>query len=152
MYNYIFIGVALLILGIIFYDLKADTNSYGTDKSWRNSNLSKLQEKRDLKLVVAYNYGQNLKTISEKATEEEIKNTMESINWYEFHIVQLVDEKENSLHVSGSLVEDGLSSGYVTTDNHILKASPPTSVEEMTEILIEFVKGEEIWRSKYVYK
>ena len=152
MYSYIFIGVALLVIGIIFYDLKSATNSYGTDKSWSASYKNHQKENRDLKLVVAYDFGQRIETISEKATVEQIKKTMESINWNEFHIVQLEDEKENALHVSGSLTEDGFSSGYVTTDNHILLVNPPTSVKEMTEILIEFLKGEENWRSKYEYK
>lgn len=152
MYSYIFIGVALLVIGIIFFDLKSVTNSYGTDKSWSSSYKNHQKENRDLKLVVAYDFGQRIETISEKATVEQIKKTMESINWNEFHIVQLEDEKENALHVSGSLTEDGFSSGYVTTDNHILLVNPPTSVKEMTEILIEFLKGEENWRSKYEYK
>ena len=63
-----------------------------------------------MRLVVSYNFGENVITISEKATLEIIKTTMESINWNEFHIVQLEDEYENALHVSGSLVDDGLAS------------------------------------------
>ncbi|TXG36706.1 hypothetical protein [Seonamhaeicola maritimus] len=102
-----------------------------------------------------YNYGDSTKTISEKATAEIIKNTMKSINWNEFHIVQLEDENGDgykSLHVSGSLEEDGLASGFVTDDDHILLVKPPTTVKEMTEILLDFLKGEEIWRKKYDYK
>ena len=81
MYSYIFIGVALLVIGIIFFDLKSVTNSYGTDKSWSTSHKNHQKENRDLKLVVAYDFGQRIETVSEKATVEQIKKTMESINW-----------------------------------------------------------------------
>lgn len=107
---------------------------------------------RTLKLVISYDFGENLKTISEIPTPEIIKSTMDSINWNEFHIVQLEDENENALNVSGSLYEDGLASGYATEDGHILIVNPPKSVQEMTEILIDFLKDEEIWRNKYEYK
>ncbi|MEM6894615.1 MAG: hypothetical protein AAF554_13065 [Bacteroidota bacterium] len=155
MYKYLFVGVAFLILAIVLYDIKSGTNPYETDKSWRTSSLSKQQEKRTLKLVVAYDSGQRLKTISENASQEIIKSTMESINWNEFHIVQLEDNRNNdfkALHVSGSLGADGLASGFVTENEHILLVEPPETVDQMIEILLDFLKGEETWRNKYVYE
>ena len=56
------------------------------------------------------------------------------------------------MHVSGSLGDDGLASGFVTDDDHILLVKPLETVEQMTEILLDFLKGEEIWRNKYEYK
>ncbi|WP_197022148.1 hypothetical protein [Sediminibacter sp. Hel_I_10] len=112
-------------------------------------------KKRNLKLVVSYDYGENIKTISKKATSEIIKSTMESINWNTFHIVQLEDESDNNfkaLEVSGSLVEDGMTSGYVTDDNHLLMQKSIETVDQMTEILLDFMKGEDVWRNKYEYK
>ncbi len=113
------------------------------------------QEKRDLKLTVSYNYGENTKNISEKATPEIIKSTMKSIDWNEFNIVQLEDEnsaKYKALYVSGSLGDDGLASGFVTDENHILMIKPIETVDQMTEILLDFLKGENVWRNKYEYK
>ena len=80
---------------------------------------------------------------------------MKSTNWNEFHIVQLEYESGNgykALHVSGSLGDDGLASGFVTDDDQILLVKPLETVEQMTEILLDYLKGEEIWRNKYEYK
>ena len=123
-----------------------------TENRTENINSKMKENYRTLRLVVSYDFGENLKTISEKPTPAIIKSTMESINWNEFHIVQLEDENENALHVSGSLYEDGLASGYATEDDQILIVNPPKSVKEMTEILIDFLQGEEIWWNKYEYK
>jgi len=79
---------------------------------------------------------------------------MKSINWKKFHIVQLEDLSSKgfkALHVSGSF-EDGLASGLVTDDDHILLVKKIKTVDQMTEILLDFLKGEEVWRNNYKYK
>ncbi|WP_417444724.1 hypothetical protein [Joostella sp.] len=117
--------------------------------------LMNLNSKRNLKLIVSNKYGENIKTISKKVTSKIIISTMDSINWNNFHIVQLEDEGDNTfkaLHVSGSLVEDGLASGFVTNENHIIMVKPIKTVDQMTEILLDFFKGENVWRNKYDYK
>ncbi|MFD2188690.1 hypothetical protein ACFSJT_17945 [Aquimarina celericrescens] len=158
MNTYIIFGFLALIgiFALISWNSKRNSNTLGIAENkteLRNGEIR--QEKRDLKLTVSYDYGENTKTISEKATAEIIESTMESINWNEFHIVQLEDESDNSfkgLHVSGSLLEDGLASGFVTDDDHILMVKPIATVDQMTEILLDFLKGEDIWRNKYEYK
>ncbi len=158
MNTYIIIGILALIGLVAFVSINSKRNLKTTEivenrTEMRNREIR--QEKRDLKLTVSYDYGEITKTISEKATAEIIKSTMESINWNEFHIVQLEDESDNTfkgLHVSGSLVEDGLASGFVTDDDHILMAKPIETVDQMTEILLDYLKGENVWRNKYEYK
>jgi hypothetical protein len=118
-------------------------------------NVKILQEKRNLTLLVTYDYGEKTKIITENATVEIIKSTMKSINWNEFHIVQLEDKNTDeykALHVSGSLEDDGLASGLVTNDDHILLVKPLNTVDQMTEILLDFLKGEDVWKNKYDYK
>ena len=158
MNTYIIFGVLALIgiFVLVSWNSKRNSNTRGIAENkteLRNGEIR--QEKRGLKLTVSYDYGENTKTISGKATAELIKNTMVSTNWNEFHIVQLEDENGDgykALHVSGSLGDDGLASGFVTDDDHILLVKPLETVEQMTEILLDFLKGEEIWRNKYEYK
>jgi len=158
MSTYIIIGIIVLIgiMALSSWNSKRNSNTVGVLESktvLRNSETR--QEKRDLKLTVSYNYGETTKTISEKATAEVIKSTMTSTNWNKFHIVQLEDENGDeykALHVSGSLSDDGLASGFVTDDDHILLVKQLKTVEQMTEILLDFLKGEDIWRNKYEYK
>ena len=158
MNTYIIFGV-LALIGIIAFSSRnskrnSKTHEIADNKTEiRNSEIR--LEKRKLKLTVSYDYGENTKTISEKATTEIITSTMKSINWNEFHIVQLEDENGDeykALQVSGSLGDDGLASGFVTDDDHILMVKPLETVDQMTEILLDFLKGEEIWRNKYEYK
>ena len=158
MNTYIISG-ALALIGIfvlVSWNSKQNSNKLGIAvNNTELQNSENQQEKRYLKLTVSYNYGETTKTISEKATAEIIKNTMKSTNWNEFHIVQLEDENGDgykALHVSGSLSDDGLASGFVTDDDHILMVNPIQTVDQMTEILLDFLKGENVWRNKYEYK
>ena len=158
MNTYIIFGVLALIgiVVLISWNSKRNSNTLKiAQKKTELRNAETRQEKRDLKLTVSYNYGETTKTVSEKATVEIVKSTMKSTNWNEFHIVQLEDENGDgykALHVSGSLGDDGLASGFVTDDDHILLVKPLKTVDQMTEILLDFLKGEEIWQNKYEYK
>ena len=158
MNTYIIFGILVLIgiIALVIWTSKRNSNTLEISENKTESRNSEIrQEKRDLKLVVTYEYGEKTKIISEKATAEIVKSTMKSINWNEFHIVQLEDENGGgykALDVGGSLIDDGLASGLVTDDDHILMVNPPETVEEMTEILLDFLDGEDIWRNKYEYE
>ncbi len=151
----IIIGVIALIglFALISWNSKQNSNTSGISEIKTGlRNVEMRQEKRDLKLTVSSNYGETLKTISEKATAEIIKSTMNSIHWDTFHIVQLEDENDYALHVCGSLSEDGLASAFTKGDEHVLMVKPIETVEQMTAILLDFLKGEDYWRNKYTYK
>ena len=158
MNTYIIFGVLALIgiFALISWNSKRNSNTFGITENkteLRNEEIQK--EERNLKLTISYDYGENTKTISKKVTAELIKSTMKSINWNEFHSVQLEYENDNgykALHVSGSLGDDGLASGLVTDDDHILMVKPIETVDQMTEILLDYLKGERVWRNKYEYK
>ena len=158
MNTYIIFGVLALIgiIVLISWNSKRKSNTLEiAENRTELSNSQIRQGKRDLKLVVTYDYGENTKIISEKATVEIIKSTMKSINWNGFHIVQLEDENDDeykALDVGGSLGDDGLASGLVTDNDHILLVKPLETVDQMTEILLDFLKGEDYWRSKHKYE
>jgi len=157
MNTYLIIG-ALALLGIItlssFYT-KRKSLTRDIERSEIEETHSKVrQEQRTLKLTVTKGFGGDEKTISENANSEVIMETMQSTNWNNFHIVQLEDLSSKgfkALHVSGSF-KDGLASGLVTDDDHVLLVKEIKTVDQMTEILLDFLKGEEVWRNKYKYK
>jgi len=161
-YGLLVIGVGIIvILSFLLIKEKYFQNSdkkrniktnESVENRTENLNLEKQQTNRNLRLAVAHDLGQDLKTITKKVTPEIIRSTMNSINWNEFHIVQLEEENDNALHVSGSLSDDGLASGFVTENDHIVLVKPIETVDQMTEILLNFVKGENIWRNNYEYK
>ncbi|MBL1219202.1 MAG: hypothetical protein D8M59_17120 [Planctomycetes bacterium] len=154
MNTYIIFGVLALIGIFALISWNSNTLVIAENKT-ELQNREIRQEERDLKLVVTYDYGEKTKIIAEKATAEIIKSTMKSINWNEFHIVQLEDKNADgykALDVGGSLGDDGLASGLVTDEDHILLVKPLETVDQMTEILLDFMKGENIWRNKYKYE
>lgn len=143
------IGVVALIGLLVFVSCDSQQNHNAIDMA------EKQTDNRNLKLTVSSGFEGNEKIISSNASREQIESTMNSIDWKEFHIVQLEDQSGSgfkALHVSGSLAEDGLASGFVTDDAHILMEKPIQTVEQMTEILLAFLEGEEHWRSNYEYK
>lgn len=153
-YGLLVIGVGIIIiLSFLLIKEKLVKNSDSKSNKKTLKNAKNQTENRNLKLVVFHNFGQDAKIIAEKATNEIIRNTMNSVNWNEFHIVQLEDEHDNSLHVSGSLRDDDdLASGFTKEDDHILLVKPIKTVEQMTEILLDFLKGEDFWKNKYNYE
>jgi len=152
-YGLFFVGVGIFII-LSFFLIKERLVRKSDTKSNKKTleNTKNQTGNRNLRFVVFRNFGQDEKIISEKATSEIIRNTMNSINWNEFHIVQLEDENDNTLHLSGSLSEDGLASTFTKDDDHILMVKPIETVEQMIEILLDFLKGEDIWRNKYDYE
>lgn len=148
-YGLFFVGIGVfIIVSFLLIKEKLTQNSNTKPNKKTLENAKNYTEKRNLRLIVFHNFGQNGKIISENVTSKIIRNTMNSINWNEFHIVQLEDENDNALHVSGSLNEDGLASTFTKGDDHILMDKPIETVEQMTEILLHFLKGEDIWQNK----
>jgi hypothetical protein len=110
-------------------------------------------QESNLKLIVMVGFGDSSIVISENATPQIIKETMNSIDWEKFHLVLLDNEEDStSLDVGGSLYEDGLSASFNTYDMNYIKEPYPRSVEEMTEILITYLQGKEALRKKYLFE
>jgi hypothetical protein len=89
---------------------------------------------------------------TEGITEEMIIETMNSINWEEFHIVWLEDKHGCSLDVGGSLFEDGFASGYRRFSKYtgeflceMIISEAPVSVDQMTAIILSFFNGTDNW-------
>lgn len=151
MTTYILIGVIAVIGSMVAINLIFESNL--NKKSRKVIGQKKnLEVNRKLKLIVVYDFGETSKLISEKPTSGIIISTMKSIDWEKFHVVYLEDENGNMMDVSGSLFEDGLASGFVNDNVHLLKVNPINSVEEMTGILIDFLKGEDFWKNKHKYE
>ncbi len=95
-----------------------------------------------MELMVLSNYGAEEKIISDSTTVEEIKKTMNELNWSDFHQVVLSTNNNNWIEVGGNLNEDGLSSMYEENGKQFVISEPPSSVKHMTEILISYFNGD----------
>ena len=100
-----------------------------------------------MKLVVYSNYGSSQKTISDSADEKVVVNTMKSLDWKGFHQVVLEQENGDWLEVGGSLdPSDGLSVMFEEGGKQHVIETAPTKVEEMTEMLLGYLSGNELWK------
>lgn len=111
-----------------------------------NSKTNQLTEDSKMKLTVISDYGENEKTISDSATIEQVKSTMLSLDWKEFHQVVLEQKDGNWIEVGGNIGDDGLSSMYEENGNQFVINRPPSSVEHMTKILLSYLRGDNKFR------
>jgi hypothetical protein len=106
----------------------------------KNKTTKQNQIKKELMLLS--NYGAEEKIISDSTTIKQIKNTMNKLDWNNFHQVILSTDNSNWIEVGGNLNEDGLSSMYEENGKQFIINEPPSSVEHMTKILISYFNGD----------
>ncbi len=107
-------------------------------------------------LHVLSDYGSDHELRSSAPTEAIITDLMNSLAWdSDFYQVVLVLPKGDSMEVGGSLDPDtGLSSLYRKEAQGILRLTkrPPTTVREMTNILLSFHRGDNRWEQMFDYR
>jgi len=101
-----------------------------------------------MKLTVLYNYGTKLKLVSEDATDHQIIETMNTIDWNKFTQVVLEQNNGDHIEVGGSLGSDGLSVMYSERQRQYFIVRPPDSVVEMTRILLSYHSGDGIYKEE----
>jgi len=129
--------------GYVGFDKKDSTK-------WRLSNQYHI--KHSMKLIVISDYGQIEKVISEMTTIEEIVKTVSSIDWTEFHQVQLLQTNGNWLEVSGNTTDDGLSCTYEEYGWSFTTTQPPNSIKELTDILISYFKKDDQFKRNHHFE
>ncbi|HBS54110.1 MAG TPA: hypothetical protein DEA38_00040 [Stenotrophomonas sp.] len=91
-----------------------------------------------------------------EATPQTIRDALQSVDWvHGFHQVVVVVEPGVSMEVGGSLdPQHGLSAMY---ENHAegvqaVIIDPPSSVDEMQDILLSFIEGGDTWKNEYAFQ
>ena len=94
--------------------------------------------------MVVYNEQNKQGTIViEDVNINNIQSTIKTINWDIFHIVQLEDKNGYVVYVCGSLEEDGFAYGFLRNGQHILSQNPPNSLNEITQVFLNYLKKSE---------
>jgi hypothetical protein len=105
------------------------------------------EETEIMKLRVISDYGRTERLVADEATPEIVVSTMHSLDWRGFH--QVVLERSNSdwMEVGGSLdPSDGLSVMYEENGKQSVIRVAPTTVEDMTTMLLGYLSGTEDWK------
>lgn len=107
-------------------------------------------------LHVLSDYGSEHGFVDKTPTEETIRATLRSLDWVGgFHQVVLVTSPGVSLEVGGSLdPDDGLAAVYRDSKNNIFRcpSKPPTTIENMEDLLISFYLGDGRWEHMYDFQ
>jgi hypothetical protein len=104
-----------------------------------------------MKLTVIANYGSDVNEISSSVTVEKIEQTMNSINWNNFHQVVLSLNDHSWIEVGGNLTDDGLSVTYEENGRQYIIDQPPSSVDGMIKILLSYYAGDGRFKSENVF-
>lgn len=101
-------------------------------------------------------YGERQRLVKKNPSEDVIRATIRRLDWVEgFHHVWLVTSPGVSLEVSGSLDPNyGLSSAYRDLNNSTMRVikDPPSSVEQMEDLLVSFHVGDGRWENLNEYE
>ncbi|MCQ0111221.1 hypothetical protein [Zhouia amylolytica] len=104
-----------------------------------------------MELLVLSDYGsiENLK--KENPSESDIIETMNSIDWNLFHQVCLSKNDYDWIEVGGNLKEDGLSAMYEKNNEQFVIDKAPTSINQLTEILLSYFNNDGKFNKKYKF-
>ena len=100
-----------------------------------------------MKLVVMSDYGKTERQVSSQATEQEVLQTMQSLDWSGFHQVVLHRPNGDWLEVGGSMDPlDGLSVMFEEGGKQLVIKEPPSTPEEMTQFLLGYLSCGDDWK------
>ncbi len=101
-------------------------------------------------------YGAEHTLVDKYPSERSIRATIRNLDWVDgFHQVLLVTSSGVSLEVGGNLDPDiGLASVYRDWKKEIYRVTrePPTTVQNMEDLLVSFYLGDGRWERMYDYE
>lgn len=109
-------------------------------------------ENESVGLHLYSNHGFSHTFINGTPNEIMIMETLDKLNWKEFHQVALVKWNGESLEVGGSLNPiDGLTSTYKAPGITLVTESPPKTIEDLKFILCSFHREDGHWKKNYAF-
>lgn len=155
--SFLFFGIKAFIVLIIFINCIPLQSSIPTEILIANKLQDRILRLEVQQLVKLGNglFRPNTKIITEKATPQIIKNTIASIDWKQPTFISLIDtiNYDCSLQVSGVSTKQKLSleATLFPYEKENVYVDLET-VEQVTQALIYFLKGEDVWRNEYEKK
>ena len=104
-----------------------------------------------MELLVLSDYGSKENLKKENPSESDIIDAMNSIDWNLFHQVCLSKNDYDWIEVGGNLNEDGLSSMYEKNNEQFVIDKAPTSINQLTEILLSYFNNDGKFNKKYKF-
>ncbi len=110
-----------------------------------------MRNKQQIELLVLSDFGSKEEVKKTNVSLQEIQSVMDNINWEHFHQVVLSRNDYDWIEVGGNLKEDGLACIFEKDNEQFVIDEAPTSVKQMTEILISYFHndGEFLRKNKF---
>jgi len=153
------IGFLVVVVFLVYVFLKVVVGllvelSFGSSTHTEGSGGDPVPDVPGLHVIAEY--GDQPSLVDKNPSEQTIRATIRSLDWVGgFHLVFLVTSPDVSLEVGGSLdPDDGLSSVYRDLKNKIYRVTrkPPTTIENMEDLLVSFHLGDGRWEQMYDYE
>ena len=147
----ILIGIPIFV-GLILLFLKGFNQYFFENENLKNELYLKIDEEYKLFVIDGFTGDidkigyRDLKMISEKPNQDTIRKIIQTLDWEKFNAVQLRNDIDE-MSVSGKY--NSFSSSYGDKYIEIITDKPPKTVEEMTDILIDFFNGDNTWIDEY---
>lgn len=101
-------------------------------------------------------YGSGYQFLSRELSDKKVREEINKLEWQRrFYQLVVVTKPGISMEVGGSINPNvGLSAMYRDRHNRIdaVIISPPSTVDEMAEILIAFLREDESWKKEYEFE
>ncbi len=110
-----------------------------------------MRNKQQIELLVLSDFGSKEEVKKTNVSLQEIQNVMDNINWEHFHQVVLSRSDYDWIEVGGNLKEDGLACIFEKNNEQFVIDEAPTSVKQMTEILISYFHNDREFLRKYKF-
>lgn len=104
-----------------------------------------------MELLVLSNYGSRENLKMKNPSESDILETINSIDWNLFHQIRLSKNEYDWIEIGGNLKEDGLSAMYEKNNEQFVIDKPPTSINQLTEILLSYFNNDGKFKKKYKF-
>ncbi|MDW3196917.1 MAG: hypothetical protein R8G66_31360 [Cytophagales bacterium] len=104
-----------------------------------------------MQLRVISNYGAYEMLVSDSVSLEQVRSKMVDLDWNSFHQVVLEQENGDWIEVGGNLLDDGLSAMYQEAGRQYEIRQTPKSVDQLTEILLSYLRGDNKFREDHKF-
>lgn len=121
------------------------------EKIPEESDFEPPQEHTEVGIHVLSEFGEEYRFVSDRITKNAVIEAVRSMDWGNgIQHVFCTISRGVSMEVSGSF-NDGLSGVYFNGPENVrlVTSMPPQDVSEMIDLMVSFVRGDEIWRTKY---
>ncbi len=92
-----------------------------------------------------------IEKITQNPSRDDVEKIVKSLHWDDISWAILKIDKKNRIECSGS-INDGFAIIYQENDSDYIGNNAPESIDEIIEILIQYLNYDNSWKNKFTWK